>query len=365
MAPINYLCLSFIFGLFISLTVNTSGSVFVPVLLLLIILLSVFLIVRLSRGNLGAGGRGHLMIVVVVFYLSGLLRPQLPLSTPDFISQNKLLTSVSVFSNRVQTSIKSALDQNLPEPQSSLGYGMIFGNKAKFDKTFMNDLRRTGTAHMVAVSGYNVSIIVNILLNTSILLISKAFLVFGFGGLIFYDVLVGFSASVTRATIMGLYLFAAGLLGRQKNLADALLFSAALILLISPASLFDLGFQLSFLSMLGVMYLSPLFEKILEMIRIPESEARLAVSSTLASQILILPVGLYNFGQISIISPLANLLTFLTVPPIMALTALELFFSYFLTPLGWIFGQANLAVLNYFVSVVSYLSILPWASVTF
>lgn len=259
--------------------------------------------------------------------------------------------------------MKAVLDRDLPEPQSSLAYGILFGSKTGgFNQDFLKALRRTGTIHMVAVSGYNVSIISNILLNTTFLIVSKAFLGLGILGLLAYGLVVGFSASVLRALVMGVYLFTARVFGRQKNLTDALLFSAALMLFWAPQFLLDLGFQLSFTSMMAVIYLSPVFERFLKSM---PRDFRQVVAATMASQIMVLPLALFNFGQISLIAPLANLLTFLTVPAIMALTSLELGFGSVSAWAGSLWASANLILLNYFVGVVEFLSAFKWAAVTF
>lgn len=345
MASINYLCLSFILGLIIGLFFIPSPSL-TMLLIVLVLLTVIFIAFRPNR----------LTLAIVLFYILGVVRPAFDydvLANLNSLAQNSILT-------RTRQEIKNRLLVGLPEPKASLAYGILFGTTKGqgFDRNLLNDLRRTGTAHMVAVSGYNVSIITGILLNTSILVFSKAFFLFGILGLIFYDFLVGFSASVVRATIMALFIFAAGSLGRQKNFGDALVFSATIILLLSPKSLLDLGFQLSFLAMLGVLYLSPLFEGLF---RFLPKEVNQAVSATFASQIMILPVSVYDFGQISLISPLANVLTFLTVPAIMFLTGLDFLFGGFLPQLY----IPNYVLLEYFIRVVKYLGNLSWASVSF
>lgn len=350
MAPINYLCLSFILGLFISVIFISSVSLPVIIVTLLILLL-LFL-------KLGAGSR--LAPLILAFYFLGILRPGLAWDYTAFLNT---ISKQPVVEN-IRQDMKTILNKTLPEPHSSLAYGILFGvtKGTSFDRNFLLDLRRTGTAHMVAVSGYNVSIVIGVLMNTSILLVSKAFLIFGFAGLLFYDLVAGFSASVMRATIMGLYLFIAGLYGRQKNLSDALLFSAALILFLSPPALLDLGFQFSFLAMMAVLYLSPIFEKVFKFI---PSEANKAVSATLASQVMILPVSVYSFGQISIIAPLANVMTFITVPAIMALTALSVLVGQVSTELSGLISIPNFVLLDYFVKIITWLSSLKWASITF
>lgn len=350
MAPINYLCLSFILGLFISVIFISSLSLPVIIITFLVLLLLFF---KSRGGNL-------LAPLVLAFYFLGILRPGLAWDYTAFLNT---ISKQPVVEN-IRQDMKTILNKTLPEPHSSLAYGILFGvtKGTSFDRNFLLDLRRTGTAHMVAVSGYNVSIVMGVLMNTSILLVSKTFLIFGFAGLLFYDLVAGFSASVMRATIMGLYLFIAGLYGRQKNISDALLFSAALILFLSPPALLDLGFQFSFLAMMAVIYLSPLLERLFGFL---PKELNKVVSATLASQIMILPVSVYSFGQISIIAPLANVLTFITVPPIMALTAVQAF-SGFLSPLtAGVVSIPNFVLLDYFVKTVSWLSSLKWASITF
>jgi len=347
-APINYICLSFIFGLFVSLVFVPSPSYSV----ILMILASTFLTCLVW-------GRGRpLPFAIVIFYLLGLARPSVAWDYQNVLTG---ISGVPVVESTRQA-VKASLNKSLPEPHSSLAYGILFGvaKGQSFDRNFLLDLRRTGTAHMVAVSGYNVSIIVGIVLNTSVLLVSKAFLLPGILGLLLYDVVCGFSSSVMRATVMGLYLFAAGLFGRQKSMSDALLFSAALILALFPGALFDLGFELSFLAMMAVMYLSPLFEKLFKFL---PGELNKVVSATLASQVLIMPVSVYSFGQLSIIAPLANVLTFITVTPIMALTALGVLAGFGPSFLANIISIPNFVLLDYFVKVVGTLSALPWSSV--
>lgn len=345
MATIDYICLSFILGLAV-------GSIFTLQLSYLTILI-VLCFLALSY----IGFRRNLLAwVILAFYILGLLRPALSL---DVLADLNSLSQVKALSGFRQE-IKNRLLIGLTEPHASLAYGILFGTTSGqvFDRSLLNDLRRTGTSHMVAVSGYNVSIITGILLNTSILVFSKALFIFGISGLFIYDFLVGFSASVVRATIMALFIFAAALFGRQKNFGDALVFSATVILFLSPKALSDLGFQLSFLAMLGVLYLSPIFEKLFRLI---PKEANKALSATLASQVMILPVAVYNFGQVSFISPLANVLIFLTVPPVMLLTALNVVAGSILPQLF----LPNYVLLEYFVDIVRFLSSVPWASVSF
>lgn|GEM_PF-4145228 len=349
MAPINHFCLSFTLGLFVSLIFISKVSV--PVVgAVIIVCLAIF--IKLAK-------RDRLVPVILAFYFLGVLRPALYWDVVPFLNS----ISGQPVAESMRQDIKTVLSKTLPEPQASLAYGILFGvsKGSRFDRNFLQELRHTGTAHMVTVSGYNVSIVMGILMNTSILLVNKAFILTGFAGLLLYDVVAGFSASVIRATIMGLYLFLAGVFGRQKNISDALLFSAALILFLSPPTLFDLGFQFSFLAMMAVIYISPILEKVF---RFLPSELNKVASATLASQVMIMPISVYSFGQVSIIAPLANVLTFITIPPIMGLTALTVLAGQAPPPLLGLISIPNYVLLDYFVKVVGFLSSLRWASVT-
>lgn len=291
-------------------------------------------------------------VLMIVLSVSGYW-PGFPLVERqlDKVSQSALIESA-------RAEIKERINKNLPQPQSSLAYGLLFGQGARFEKEFLNNLRRTGTSHLVAVSGYNVSIFINLLLAPANLLINKAFLVLGLGSLAIYSALVDFSPSVLRALIMGLFLVLARLLGRQRNATDALILSAALILIITPKALTDLGFQLSFLSMAGLVYLSPIFHRIFNFL---PKLIRTVVADSLAAQIMVLPVVVFNFGRVSFVALLANLFVFWAVPAAMVLTLADLVFG----GLAPVFLWGNLVVLEYFVGVIRFLSHLPWASISF
>ena len=292
---------------------------------------------------------------LVIFYLLGLL-----IGGSKYQLAGNFLKSASRFQflDGARQGIAELIKRDLPSPQSSLAYGFLFGSNSKeLDKDFLRDLRRTGTSHMVAVSGYNVSVIINVLTGILFLASNKLYFLLGLAGLGVYDLLVGLSASVVRATIMGIYLFLGGLLGRQRNLDDALLFSAALMLVLDPGFLVDLGFQLSFLSMVGVVYLSPLFSRLLAFI---PRNIREVISATLSSQVAVLPISVYNFGLVSFISPVANVLTFVTIPTSMALTSLEVLLGPLSPGFSKLVSIPNFVLLTYFARVIRMLSSLRW-----
>ncbi len=135
MAPINYLCLSFILGLFTSVVFIPNPSFTVSAITFLVLLI-VFL----------KWGRPHrLIFVVTAFYLLGILRPGLAW---DYTTLLNTISKQPALEN-IRQDMKTILNKTLPEPHSSLAYGILFGvtKGTSFDRNFLLDLRRTGTAH--------------------------------------------------------------------------------------------------------------------------------------------------------------------------------------------------------------------------
>src|SRR3989338_4103247 len=145
------------------------------------------------------------------------------------------------------------------EPMASLMAGLVYGYRGGLGE-LSNDFNRTGITHIIAISGYNISIVAMILVTSlSFLLIprKKAFWLVC-GGILLFVIFAGASASVVRAGIMGMLVLLAKQLGRLSRVDNVLALSAVLMLLQNPLVLrWDAGFQLSFAATLGLVYLSP------------------------------------------------------------------------------------------------------------
>ncbi len=175
------------------------------------------------------------------------------------------------------------------------------------------------------ISGSNVAIVSSILLGLFIRLFGRrkrVAVAITIGGIILYTLLVGADASVTRAAIMGsLYVIAVGL-GRQSTAIISLFVAAILMLLLNPLTLWDVGFQLSFMATLGlILFNAPLRKRWGAHIgkRLPGVVNGLLAEGllvTFAAQITTMPVVVYYFGRLSIISFLVNLLIIPVQPPI-------------------------------------------------
>jgi len=247
----------------------------------------------------------------------------------------------------------------LPYDEGALMSGILFGERAEFSENLKEIMNNSGTMHIVALSGYNVGILILVVSKIIAYLFGRRkvfavslFVVLGF------VLMTGAEASVVRASIMALILLLGEYLGRIYSLPHSILFSAVLMVLVSPKILlFDLGFQLSFLSLLGVVYLKPAFDNILNFNR--ENSGFLLwrdnLTTTLGAQFAVIPLLILNFSQAPILSFLANIFILTFIPLTMFLGFILGIFGFWYS-LGFLFGLLSLFILKYEISVMKFFS---------
>ncbi len=249
----------------------------------------------------------------------------------------------------------------LNEPYAALAAGMLWGDYSKLPQSTIDAFRRTGTSHLLAVSGYNVMVLSEILFTVLIAvgLWRKQASWVVVGVLILFTLFTGAEASVVRAAIMASLLIAARLLARKPDRVNVLLGTAAAMLLFGPRLVLDLGFQLSFGAMAGLMFVAPVFEQQFSLL--PEVWGlRQSVAQTMAATVVTLPIILVRLDQLSLVSPFANVLLGPVVVLVFALGLPLLVLGmvqWLAAPLAW----ALTAVLYYVITVVESLASLPWA----
>lgn len=225
----------------------------------------------------------------------------------------------------VRENFKEAMEKNLGEPQSSLLAGLLLGEKKGFSDEFKNSLSLTGTSHIVSLSGYNISILALALIGFfNFLSLNRKW---GFWLAVFcivvFVAMTGAASSVVRAGIMGILVLIARQIGRPYGIKSALVFACAAMVWFNPKILvFDLGFQLSFLATLGLIYISPIFENwTRKYLGKPRNktvkELEQIFCATIGAQIAVLPLILSSFGRFSLIAPLANLAVLFFIPATM------------------------------------------------
>jgi competence protein ComEC len=217
---------------------------------------------------------------------------------------------------RVRQKLTKNISQIIPEPESGLLNGIIFGERSDFSEKLSSAFSRVGLTHIVALSGYNITIVIAFLS----LIVSRgnkrSHLLFCISGILIFVLATGLSASVIRAAIMGSVFLLAGFWGRKPDGLVAIIFAATVMAILNPAILvYDIGFQLSFAAMLGMILLVPLMSSG-AVFSNPLWGSVLA--GTVSAQLFTWPIISANFGVVSIIAPLSNLLVLPVIPITMA-----------------------------------------------
>lgn len=235
---------------------------------------------------------------------------------------------------------------------------LILGYKGGISKYWKNVFSKTGTSHIIAISGLHISIISAMMLFALLWIgISrkKAFWIIS-ASLIFYIILIGCSASAVRAGIMGFLVLFAACSGRLSSPRNLLALAAAAMLAANPFLLrYDAGFQLSFLSVAGILYLWPIFERWTEKFPNP-FKIKSAFNLSLSAQIATAPLAAYYFKSLSLISPFANLAIVPLIPIIVILSAAPLVLIFLpVNFLRFLFLPAK-ALINFILSVLKILA---------
>jgi len=258
-----------------------------------------------------------------------------------------------------------SLELVLPEPHVGLAEGLLLGVKQALGGDLEIIFRKTGIIHIVVLSGYNVMlVVVFITYILSFLFTHRMRFVFGLASIIVFALLVGLSATVVRASIMaGLLLFARSF-GRTYAVLRALIFAGVVMVLINPYLLiYDVGFQLSFTASLGLIFLAPMIERWVGVI--PTTLGlREILTATIATQIFVTPLLLYQIGELSLISIIVNVLVLPMVPVAMLLTFITGLVGMISIQIGLLLGYITYFSLTYIIGIATFFSHVPMASVT-
>ena len=235
-----------------------------------------------------------------------------------------------------------ALQRVLPEPEGGLAAAILIGLRDRVDRTLAAAYTTAGVSHIVAISGWNISIVaatVAALLRGRLRRRNKAIVTIL--AIVAYTLFAGASASVIRAAVMAGVALLAAESGRGSRAMVGLAWAVAVMILVAPAAVTDVGFQLSAAATAGlVAWATPLTGRIAARApRIPGA-IRESLGVSLTAQAATLPIALLTFGRLALIAPLANLVAVPIVPPAMAAGAVA-FGAGWLATLGapgWLTG---------------------------
>ena len=254
----------------------------------------------------------------------------------------------------------SKVDTVLFEPQSSLLVGILFGQERLFSKNFEKAVRDSGVSHIVAASGYNVSILIVFANRTFSFLERKSKNIIGLVVIWMFAMLSGLSASIVRACIMTSVSLIAVLFGRSNSIHIAIPFTVAIFLIFDRYILESVGLQLSLMATLGLVYLLPVFENVANSCFGKSDFLKGYVLPTMSCTIATMPVTLSVFNSFSVWSVLANTLILPVIEGTMLWGVLAIISQKLLPQLSYLFFSVVNIQLKYFEWVVEHIGGINW-----
>lgn len=260
---------------------------------------------------------------------------------------------------KIKHAFTNSINNALSEPESSLLGGLLLGEKQSLGKDLLEEFQKTGTSHIVVLSGYNIAIVAESIMNALKFLPKNISFGAGMFGIILFTILSGGGASAWRAAIMVLVALFAKKLNRDFKVSRALGFAIVLMLASNPTLLvFDPSFQLSVLATIGLVFVSPFVEPYLKNVS-EKFGLREILSSTIATQITVLPFLIYNTGIVSLVSLPVNILILGTIPLTMFLGFVTGVFGLVSLYLSYIPALFAYCLLWYQLTIVHIGSIVP------
>lgn len=271
--------------------------------------------------------------------------------------------------------IRGDLEQRLTGavagPEGQLAAGLLLGRDVALPPEVRTQLRETGTSHLLAVSGFNVALVGGVTLGLVGRLLARPWsMIVTTMVVVLYTLLVGAPPSAVRAALMFGAAALATTVGRLPDPLTSLVLAAALMTAIDPLLILDLGFQLSFAATAGIVLVAG---RLTPGRGGPARYLAAALGLTLAAQLMTLPLVLHTFHNLSLVSPLTNVLVAPILLPLMGFGALALAASWtpelvgVLAAPAWLLGHAMLAVIGWTAQLpgaaMSTGGLPPWAVV--
>jgi competence protein ComEC len=259
------------------------------------------------------------------------------------------------------------LQQLLPAPESDLLAGILLGRDQGLSPQLEEAFQRTGTTHIIAISGFNIAILAGLITNIATRLLGRRWgALAALAAISGYTVLVGADAAVVRAAIMGGLGVFGGMFGRRQNGLNSLGLAALAMMLLEPNILWDVGFQLSVAATLGlVLYAQPLEERTQAWLTgwMSEEHAQQLIGLlsecilfTVVAQVMTLPVMAYHFGGVSWLALIANPLILPVQSLVMILGGLALLAGLILPGAGVVPALLAKPFVTYTIRVVTWLA---------
>jgi competence protein ComEC len=284
-----------------------------------------------------------------------------------------------------RNSFRKIIHNHSSSPQKEIIEAMTLGNKSAIPSDIREAFGRTGTSHILAISGLHIGMVAAfsfflffLILKRSEYLMLKFNIVksaasFAFIFVLLYALIAGMGVTVTRATIMAFVFLMALLLSKQKEFYSTLALAGLIILIISPQSLFDVSFQLSFVSVLAIIYMMPrlniLMPKAISFfpewmhgfVRYFYAMITVCVAATIGT----MPLIMYYFDRVSFVTIAANLIAVPILGTLtLALLMLAILSALFSATLSGYFIQLSSFFVQFSIDAIQKISAIPWSSMS-
>ena len=325
--------------------------------------------------------------------MQGKLQPPFPHHSPEVLASLSFprLNVVGSTGNPIITALlhlrlflATIIEQSLPQPMASLLIAILLSLQTPAMQPLTQAFKSTGTAHLIAPSGFKVTILAGIVAGSTSWIYQRRakqlkpllpaqkregywrrWLVTSLVILciIAYSILSGAGPAAQRACIMGIILVIAPRFGRVYNIYTAMALAVLIMCILDPFVLWNTGFQLSTIGTLGIVMLTPLFQRLFRPFEhIPFTTLIFeTVAVTLAAQIATLPIFAFTFNQVSVIAPFANLLTVPLLGTLIFIGIVLCISGFIALPLGLLCGWIIFPLLKYTMIVVSWCASIPGA----
>lgn len=275
-------------------------------------------------------------------------------------AQLKIISRHHTWLETIRLKFLAGMQSALPEPLASFGLGLLIGQRNTLPKTVTEQLGVVGLTHIIAVSGYNLTILMQAVRRVSGKRSKYQTAILSFGLMGLFVLLTGFSASIVRAALVSCLTLGAWYYGRQIKPLLIILLAAALTAGWYPLYLWsDIGWHLSFLAFFGVLVIAPLLTK--RLFDTQPSVLTVVLIESLSAVVMTAPLIMLIFGQLSLVAVIANVLVVPFVPIAMLLSLVSGLSGMFLPSIaGWIAWPARI-LLTFMLDVVNMLSKIPHA----
>ncbi len=255
------------------------------------------------------------------------------------------------------------IEKLVPEPESALALGVTIAGKGLLPSDVKNDFVNAGLIHVVVLSGYNVSLVIQAMLRSLWFLGRRARVVGALIGVMVFVIIVGASAPVLRSAIMASIVLIGALSYTKVAQNRALFVTLCIMMLSNPLVILDASFILSFLATFAIVnvvpVITPLLSRVTSRFKIKET-----LAETLATQLFVAPYLLFALGRVSLIAPLSNLVILPMIPSIMMLT-FGLSLIYFIPLISTLTAGALFIVCFLVIRLVGLFASIPLSSIAF